>query len=522
MNLVRLSILFLSVFLSQATGFATESSDAPVYRVDSNLIRLTFSEMLMIGYVDRPSEAKSNTTQRNQNRSARHYILARESSLAGKNAEAERLYRIATSIDPGNLAAWEELGDLCFEQGRQREAADAWNAALEQQDDADLLLKCGLLEYELELLKRASEHLMRRRLLLDDDLPVNHETILQNAAMSEALKRLGNRGLVKAVRLEIESLLVQLALRSSSDVGNGKSWMRLVQNLTAIGDIRSARDAARLRLEHGSLEGEYGPWISSNMKTRFILLDALMGGSGEEVIQLIELLDEKECLRGLPPDWRKDATLTSVLYEAAVDYATVGNQPGANLLFAEVLIHDPDHLLARNNLGYAAMESGMINRPLVEMLEAALVDARASESEALFQILDTVGWLRYMQGHYESDDYAVGAIEFLEEAASSSTGEPDPVILDHLGDALWMANRRDEAVDAWMAALRRLNEPEFKQITMRDMGMLQGMIWQFRVVDSRDLYDREYGAVLASLVEKLSAVEQGAPPEVAERIMFIK
>ncbi len=344
MNVVRLSILILSVVLPQAAGYAAEPAaepaDASVYRVDDNLIRLTFSEMLMIGFVDRPSRSVSGTMQRSQNRSARYYILARESSLAGEDAEAERLYLLATSIDPGNLAAWEELGDLCFEQGRQREAADAWDAALEERDDPDLLLKCGLLEYELELLERASEHLMRRRLMLDDELPVNHDTILQNAAMGEALKMLGNRGLVKAVRLEIESLLVELALRSSGDVSNGKAWMRLVQNLTALGDIRSARDASRLRLEHGSLEGQYGPWISSNMKTRFILLDALMGGSGEDVIRLIEMLDGKGCLRGLPPDWRKDATLTSVLYEAAVDYATVGNQPGANLLFAEVLVRN--------------------------------------------------------------------------------------------------------------------------------------------------------------------------------------
>ena len=95
-------------------------------------------------------------------------------------------------------------------------------------------------------------------------------------------------------------------------------------------------------------------------------------------------------------------------------------------------------------------------------------------------------------------------------------------MLDHLGDALWLAGRRSEAVDAWMDALGRLNDPAFKEGMLRTLGMLQGMIWQFPVVESTELYDREYGGLLQRLVEKLTAVEQAAVPPVAERILFIK
>jgi tetratricopeptide (TPR) repeat protein len=516
----RLTILAL-LAAAYAAGMPASAIEHEPHRIDPNLMKLTFADMLSLGFVDGTPHGEQVIPRRQRNRSARFYILAREAESRDNFPESDRLYQRATALDPGNIAAWEELGDLQYRIGNHRLAVESWDNALVDNDDADLLLKCGLLEAEQGLPDRSAEHLLRRRLLLDASLPVDNETVIQNASLLQSLSRVGNIDMVRALRDEIDSLLIEMAMKATGDVQDGKYWMRLIQDLHTIGDLRSARETARLRLLRGTLEGEHGPWISSNLKTRFILLDAIHGGSGLGTIELIAALQERGSLRGLPPDWRKEITVASALYEAGVDYATLGNQSGANVLFAEVLVHEPNHVLARNNLGYASMEHDAVTPMMVQMIESSLVDARAGDADSLAQVLDTVGWLRYMQGHFRSDAHAEGAVELL-EASIERFDEPDPVVLDHLGDALWRSGRRDDAVESWMAALHRLNSPAFQEITMRNLGMLQGMIWQFRVADTRELYDREYGDLLQQLVDKLTAVEQGASPPVAKRILFIK
>ena len=517
MQPLRLSALAAIVMVSSLAMSQEDDS----YRVDVDLMQLTFSDMLTFGMVDGSGIPPDVVPQRRRNQSAKLYILGREAQSRGERGDAAKLYRMAAERDPSNAAAWEELGDLQFQIGRHHLAVDAWSKALLTDEHEQLLMKCGMLESELGLVDRAAEHLLRRRLLLDEALPVDQETVVQDVTLRRCLRRLGNVDLVRSLDLEIDSLLREMASRSICTPEAGKRWMQMVQDLFLGGDPGAARAASASRLLHGSLAGQYGPWIAANLKTRYILLDAVLGGDGRAAIDLLEHLEELGMLRGLPPDWRKQTTLATALYEAGVDYSSLGIQDAANQLLAEVLVHDPTHILARNNLGYAAIERGSITPAMVDMIDAALADARRTGAESLPQVLDTVAWLRYMQGHLVSDDHASGAIELLQEAIGLLE-EPDPVIFDHLGDALWLAGRHEEAVDAWMESLRRLNDPAFKENMFRNLDMLQGMIWQFPVVESSELYDREYGGLLRRLVEKLTAVEQGGTPPVAERILFIR
>ena len=48
----------------------------------------------------------------------------------------------------------------------------------------------------------------------------------------------------------------------------------------------------------------------------------------------------------------------------------------------------------------------------------------------------------------------------------------------------------------------------------------EGGLWQFRVVDSASMYDREYGLLLEKVADKLAAVREGRPPAVAIRRTF--
>ena len=322
------------------------------------------------------------------------------------------------------------------------------------------------------------------------------------------------------MRLEIDSLLLELALESGSDVKSGETWMLLVKDLFALGDLEAARTAARVRLQEGTLDGQYAPWIAAHLKTRYILLDALLQGSGAATADLIEDLEARSLLRGSPTEWRKDIPIEEALYQAGEDFGTLGNVKGANRLYARALVHDPGHILARNNLGYSALETGPITSTDIKIIEASWRDAEEQDARSLALVLDTIGWLRYMQSHYEDDEHARGAIGLLRDSIERME-EPDPVVLDHLGDALWMAGHREEAGETWRKALQRLEDPGFKGQQLRNYDMVQGGYWHFNVIDSQDLYDREYGDLERGLNDKVSAVEHGKPPPVAPRRKFM-
>jgi Tfp pilus assembly protein PilF len=66
--------------------------------------------------------------------------------------------------------------------------------------------------------------------------------------------------------------------------------------------------------------------------------------------------------------------------------------------------------------------------------------------------LDSLGWVLYKRGRFEESH------RHLAEATNTAD-QPDPVVLDHLGDVLYRLHRRQEAMDAWQRSLERLSAP---------------------------------------------------------------
>src|SRR5690606_9367723 len=60
-------------------------------------------------------------------------------------------------------------------------------------------------------------------------------------------------------------------------------------------------------------------------------------------------------------------------------------------------------------------------------------------------MIDSLGWAHYRMGDYKA------AVEKLEQAVELEAGDPE--INNHLGDAYWMAGRKDEAVFQWRRVL---------------------------------------------------------------------
>ncbi len=106
-------------------------------------------------------------------------------------------------------------------------------------------------------------------------------------------------------------------------------------------------------------------------------------------------------------------------------------------LFAE----QPDSVLRLNALGYA-----LIQRP--EGLEEGyrLLWRGFNFGQTDYAVVDSLGWAYYLHG-------AFNEARVLIERANDLTAEPNPEILDHLGEVYWRLNRHDDARAQWRAAL---------------------------------------------------------------------
>jgi tetratricopeptide (TPR) repeat protein len=68
--------------------------------------------------------------------------------------------------------------------------------------------------------------------------------------------------------------------------------------------------------------------------------------------------------------------------------------------------------------------------------------------------LDTLGWIHYRKGKFED------ALAELLRAAQNLT-RPDPVVLEHIGDAYAKLNRVPQALDFWQKAMALTPENKF-------------------------------------------------------------
>ncbi|HSP80241.1 MAG TPA: tetratricopeptide repeat protein, partial [Myxococcaceae bacterium] len=122
---------------------------------------------------------------------------------------------------------------------------------------------------------------------------------------------------------------------------------------------------------------------------------------------------------------------------------------GAIFWLRSVLKLQPDHAEALNFIGSLLAQRGGDHDEAERLVRRAL--ALRPDTGAF---LDSLGWISFQRGDYPR------AAELLERAARLEPEEP--VILEHLGDALLRLSRPREAADAWRRALEALSlHPEF-------------------------------------------------------------
>lgn len=201
-------------------------------------------------------------------------------------------------------------------------------------------------------------------------------------------------------------------------------------------------------------------------------------------------------------------------------YAEARKPTDADAAYELALSYDPRHAWASNNLGYALADRGMDIERASKLLEQAVEQLREEAS-----VLDSLGWLRYKQGIIlNENDPATGlvkrrgALSLLENAAGKPRGQQDNTILDHLGDARWLAGKRNEAVQAWTKAnqiskdtLRLAEQVRQARRQAEDNGIQQEPAEDSAVVVEAKKLDE-------STTIKIEAAANGGPVRVAPQI----
>jgi len=159
---------------------------------------------------------------------------------------------------------------------------------------------------------------------------------------------------------------------------------------------------------------------------------------------------------GRAPGDQRDAARADPLAIFAEAFFSDGKEELANELYRLALKFDPDHAQSNNALGYQMLERGENLEEAERMIERAY--AREPYEAA---IIDSMGWVRYKRGIIHNEvtpdgETKLGAIALLsmaiQEAAKSKNFAAEPVLRDHLGDAMWASGDRERAIALWSEA----------------------------------------------------------------------
>jgi Flp pilus assembly protein TadD len=223
--------------------------------------------------------------------------------------------------------------------------------------------------------------------------------------------------------------------------------------------VRRERGKAALSLFRMGIDADPAP---SNELFLNLMQLSWQFGSANDCIESMNTIPNAESLRAVAERVTQDplpAEIDEPGLKAELAYVSAGALLSRNLdddaiaLYELALRLSPEHAGVLNDFGYMLIE----RRERVSEAESMLVRAvRAAPSNNSY--LDSLGWLRYLQGQLNDADPDLGsrgALFLLDQAASLNGGSSSPVIAEHYGDALWRAGHQDNAVAAWERAIAR-------------------------------------------------------------------
>jgi len=367
-----------------------------------------------------------------------HYAVAVAANAAGDSARALAEARRALELRP----EWEMAG-LLEAQLLARDSTGDAVAALQRfvernpnARDAELHLARALVgEKRYADAKRHFDHLLR-------EYPDNPEIVYPVAilALQQNDVALAEAQLKHLLTLDFPDKSVAYfylgqiaddrkhpdeAIGYYARVGAGEHYLsaqvRSAQLLAGKGKL----DAARQQLRAAQVK-------TAPERVQLTIAEAQLLREAKRTQEAFDLLDRALSEQAEQPD---------LLYEAALLAERLGRMETLESYLRKLIALKPDSAQAHNALGYSLADRNQRLPEARELIEKAL---KLSPDDPF--ILDSMGWVLYRQGDFP------GALAQLQRAYAQ---RPDPEIAAHLGEVLWMLDRKDDARRTWREAQKK-------------------------------------------------------------------
>ena len=148
---------------------------------------------------------------------------------------------------------------------------------------------------------------------------------------------------------------------------------------------------------------------------------------------------------------------TDLLFARVLLFDTLKDQAGSEADLQQIIRMKPDDARALNHLGYMLADQTDRYEEALGLLERAI--AISPDDPA---ITDSLAWAQYKLGYYE---------EALQNLRRAFANFPDHEVAAHLGEVLWMMNRRDEARKVWQDALTDRPDSELIRAVKEKFGV---------------------------------------------------
>ncbi len=130
----------------------------------------------------------------------------------------------------------------------------------------------------------------------------------------------------------------------------------------------------------------------------------------------------------------------NVLGQIGLIYDGLGNYEDSDNYYSRAIKIDSNDATVNNNYAYS-LSKRKINLDVALLLAQKAIEKEPENSA----FLDTIGWVYFALENYSK------AIEYIQKAVDF--GGERPVILEHLGDALFMNGETERAIEVWKRAL---------------------------------------------------------------------
>jgi len=212
--------------------------------------------------------------------------------------------------------------------------------------------------------------------------------------------------------------------------------------------LNAQQQATRLSISIGDLDGAHA-WLVSQSRGQprleilFTTVESSMLIQAGYVERARNLLDT--ALNKYPNE-------TDLLFARVLLNDAVGDRVSSERDLRQIISMQPDDARALNHLGYMLADQTERYEEALELVERAI--AVSPDDPA---IIDSLGWAQYKLGEYED------ALQNLRRAYAAF---PDHEVASHLGEVLWMMDRRDEAMEVWEQALEERPDSELIEEVM--------------------------------------------------------